>query len=77
LSLEDAREERKPPLQQGRPVNEGWRKVDAFELFRAFGKDNVKYIKLRSFDYKIDCKTPYAISVSTPTFVLKGCKYCI
>jgi hypothetical protein len=59
------------------PGANGERKLDAFDFFRAFEKDNVKYIKLRSFDYKIDCKTLYAISVSIPTFVLKGCKYCI
>ena len=34
----------------------GERKLEVFVFFRAFGKDNVKYIKLRSFDYEIDCK---------------------
>jgi hypothetical protein len=43
------------------PGANGERKLDAFVFFRAFGKDNIKYIKLRSFDYKIDCKKPYAI----------------
>jgi hypothetical protein len=55
----------------------GERKLDVFVFFRALGKDNVKYIKLRSFDYEIDCKKPFAILVSAPTVVRKGCKYCI
>jgi hypothetical protein len=59
------------------PGANGERKLDAFVFFRDFGKDNIKYIKLRSFDYKIDCEKPYAISFSTPTFVRKGCNYWI
>ena len=41
------------------------------------GQKRVKKIQLRTFDYMIDDKKPFAILVSAPTVVRRGCKYCI